>query len=156
MAAHYRCSIKFYLYFYKTKYLEEWFSTFTSKGPVPLLHAFFFFLRKSFILTYRTFAVIFALYNKFWKLNTIMLIILGVHFFSSTHQWHLLVDRKVSNEEWYRSTWLKMTPQIKPVVSLSVVTMSSAKSLWKREEVAFSLIMKKKNTVKHRKTGWLS
>lgn len=152
MAAHYRCSIKFYLYFYKTKYLEEWFSTFTSKGPVPLLYAFV--LRKSFILIYRASPVIFALYSKIWKLNTIMLIILRVRFFSSTHQWHLLVDRKVNDEEWYGSMWLKITPQIKPVVSLSVVTMSSAKSLWKREEVAFSLIMKKKNTVKQR--NWLT
>lgn len=38
---------------------------------------------------------------------------------------------------------LKILPHIKPVVSLSVVTMSSARSRWKRDEVAFSLIMKK-------------
>lgn len=45
------------------------------------LFFFFLFLRKSFILTYRASAVIFALDNKFWKWNKIMLVILRIQFF---------------------------------------------------------------------------
>ena len=67
---------------------------------------------------------------------------LRVHFFSSAYQRQLLVDRKVGGEE-YGSMWLKILPHIKPVVSLSMITMSSVRSRWKREEMAFSLIMKK-------------
>lgn len=61
------------------------------------LFFFFLLLRKSFILTYRASAVIFALDNKFWKWNKIMLVILRIQFFP---QWHIseLADRQ---ESWW-------------------------------------------------------
>lgn len=46
----------------------------------PTIICLWSFLRKSFILTYRAFAIIFALYNKFQKLNKIMLEMLRVLF----------------------------------------------------------------------------
>lgn len=79
---------------------------------VPLSYALWyaFFWRKSLTLTYVTSAVIFALYNKIWKLNTFVLVMLRVHFFLSTIP-KTVVGRQES--VWW-GVWVHVAENITP------------------------------------------